>query len=102
MVLNFSSISAQDLSRSGGSFCGKVRANFMGTKFVAYNHGAKPGSTVADIHSAPLQRSRASLYLAATSKLTSASQWDTQLHDPPFWCTWPALPRMHCIEGCDM
>lgn len=45
----------QDLSRGGGSFCGKVRANFMGTEFVAYDHGAKPGSTVADVYSAPLQ-----------------------------------------------
>ncbi|KAK9838369.1 hypothetical protein WJX81_007666 [Elliptochloris bilobata] len=38
---------SQDLSRGGGSFCGKVRANFLGTEFVAYDRGAKPGSTAA-------------------------------------------------------
>ena len=44
---------AQDLSRGGGSFAGKVRANFVGTEFVAYDRGAKPGSTAA-IYSAAL------------------------------------------------
>ncbi len=34
---------AQDLSRGGDSFCGKVRANFVGTEFVFYDRGAKPG-----------------------------------------------------------
>ncbi len=57
MVFTASWAALQDLSRGGGSFCGKVRANFVGTEFVAYDHGAKPGSTVADSFSAPLQPS---------------------------------------------
>ena len=43
----------QDLSRGGGSFAGKVRANFVGTEFVAYDRGAKPGSTAAIYSASP-------------------------------------------------
>lgn len=46
-------LGAQDLSRGGGSSAGKVRANFVGTEFVAYDRGAKPGSTAAIYSAAP-------------------------------------------------
>ena len=47
-------LGVQDLSRGGGSFAGKVRANFVGTEFVAYDRVAKPGS-IAAIYSAARQ-----------------------------------------------
>ena len=36
-------LATQDLSRRGAAFCGKLRANFVGTEFVAYDSGAKRG-----------------------------------------------------------
>lgn len=37
------SLEQGDLARGSPAFCGKVRGNFLGTEFTAYDAGVSPG-----------------------------------------------------------
>lgn len=37
------SLEQEDMARGSPAFCGKVRGNFLGTEFTAYDAGAGPG-----------------------------------------------------------
>lgn len=41
----------KELVREGPGYCGKVRANFMGTEFVVYNSGVRPSKEDAGMQS---------------------------------------------------
>lgn len=41
------SLEAEDLARDSRAYCGKVRANFLGTEFTCYDDGVSPTKTAA-------------------------------------------------------
>jgi len=40
------SLESDDLARNGGAYFGKLRGNYVGTEYVLYNNGLKPGKNV--------------------------------------------------------
>ncbi|NWH66006.1 TULP3 protein, partial [Geococcyx californianus] len=55
------SVDPTDLSREGKSFIGKLRSNFMGTKFTVYDHGDSPVKTQSLVEEAHMRQELAAI-----------------------------------------